>query len=112
MNEQNLKPIRKGELTKEEAKKRGSNGGKKSAEVRREKKLIRERILEKIGESDWDEMIDGVIERAKNSDKGFEILRDTIGEKPIERTQNVGSQEDKDNFDALINAIKSNAKDK
>lgn len=87
-------------------------GGIKSGEARREKKLIRERILEKLGESDWDDMIDGVIERAKNSDKGFEILRDTIGEKPIERTQNVGSQEDKDNFDALISAIKSNAKDK
>ena len=34
----NLKPIKKGELSKEEAKKRGSKGGKKSAEVRREKK--------------------------------------------------------------------------
>lgn len=31
----NLKPIQKGELSKEEAKKRGSLGGKKSGEVRR-----------------------------------------------------------------------------
>lgn len=107
-NEQNLKPFR----TESEAREKGRNGGIASGEARREKKLIRERILEKIGESDWDEMIDGVIERAKKSDKGFEILRDTIGEKPIEKTQNVGSQEEKDNFDALINAIKSNAKDK
>ena len=38
----NLKPIRKGELSKEEAKSRGSNGGKKSAEVRKAKRDARE----------------------------------------------------------------------
>ena len=47
-----------------------------------ERKLIQERILERMKQKDWDEMIDGVIERAKISDKGFEVLRDTIGEKP------------------------------
>lgn len=36
----NLKPIKKGEITKEEAKKRGSKGGKKSVQVKKEKKLI------------------------------------------------------------------------
>lgn len=45
-NEQNLKPIKKGELTKEEAKKRGSNGGKKSAKVRKQKKLFKEIFIE------------------------------------------------------------------
>lgn len=34
----NLKPIKKGELSKEEAKKRGSKGGKKSAESRKNKR--------------------------------------------------------------------------
>lgn len=38
MNEQNLKPIKKGQLSKEELKKRQSNGGKKSAKVRKEYK--------------------------------------------------------------------------
>ncbi len=38
----NLKPFKKGELTSEEAKKRGSNGGKRSAEIRREKRDARE----------------------------------------------------------------------
>lgn len=51
---------------------------------RKERKLIKERILERMGETDWDEMIDGMIKRAKTSDKAFEILRDTIGEKPVE----------------------------
>ena len=86
-NEQNLKPIRKGDLSKEELKKRQSNGGKKSAQARREKKLIRERILERMGENDWDEMIDGLIGRAMESDKAFEILRDTIGQKPTDRVE-------------------------
>ena len=40
MNEQNLKPIRKGQLTKEEARERAKNGGKKSVEVRRAKKTM------------------------------------------------------------------------
>lgn len=84
-NEQNLKPIRKGELTKEEAKKRGSNGGKRSVEVRRENKLIKDRILERMGETDWDTMIDNLISRAMETDKAFEILRDTVGQKPTEK---------------------------
>ena len=84
-NEQNLKPIRKGDLSKEELKKRQSNGGLKSAEARREKRLIKDRILERMGESDWDAMIDGLIARATESDKAFELLRDTIGQKPSDK---------------------------
>lgn len=49
-----------------------------------ERKLIKERILERMGANDWDEVIDGVIARAKSTDKGFEVLRDTVGEKPKE----------------------------
>lgn len=36
--DQNLKPIKKGDLTDEELKKRASNGGKKSGEARRKKR--------------------------------------------------------------------------
>lgn len=36
-NNENLRPIRKGQLSKEELKKRQSNGGKKSGQVRRER---------------------------------------------------------------------------
>lgn len=90
-NEQNLKPIRKGELSKEEAKRRGSLGGVRSAEVRRENKLIKDRILERMGETDWDEMIDGLIARSKDSVKDFEVLRDTIGQKPRDELSVEGS---------------------
>ena len=79
-NEQNLKPGAH-KLTVEEQ----SRGGKRSAEVRRERKLIKDRILERMGESDWDTMIDNLIERATDDTKSFEVLRDTIGEKPKEQ---------------------------
>ena len=93
-NEKNLVPIKKGELSSEEAKRRGSAGGKKSAQVRRENKLIKDRILERMGESDWDTLIDNLIERASVDTKSFEVLRDTIGQKPTDKieadvTQNI-----------------------
>lgn len=86
-NIENLKPIRKGDLSNEELKKRQSNGGKKSAQARAEKKLIKDRILERMGAQDWDEYIDGIIARAKESKADAEFLRDTIGEKPVEKQE-------------------------
>lgn len=83
----NLRPIQKGDLSIEEAKRRGSNGGKKSVEARRQKKLLKEGLVERTGYSDWAEMIDNLIKRAKNNDKSFEVYRDTIGEKPVEKTE-------------------------
>lgn len=62
-------------------------GGIASGEARRERKLIKDRILERMGETDWDEMIDGLIERSKDSVKDFEVLRDTIGEKPKDQLE-------------------------
>lgn len=90
-NEQNLKPLRKGELSSEEAKRRGSLGGVRSAEVRRENKLIKDRILERMGESDWDTMIDNLIARASEDTRSFEVLRDTIGQKPKDSLEVEGS---------------------
>lgn len=78
-NEQNLRPGSH-KLTVEEQ----SRGGRKSAEVRRENKLIKDRILERMGEKDWDTMIDNLIARAQEDTKSFETLRDTIGQKPKE----------------------------
>jgi hypothetical protein len=42
----NLKPIQKGQLSHEEAKARGSKGGKKSVEVRKERKEIRKALTD------------------------------------------------------------------
>lgn len=110
-NEQNLKPIRKGDLSKEELKKRQSNGGKRSAEVRRENKLIKDRILERMGETDWDDMIDGLIKRAKEGDKAFEILRDTIGQKPSDVIEVTGLAEQQSKVDELLSELKNEDRD-
>ena len=85
MNDENLKKgintqFRAGEKQARIAQK----GGIASGEARKERKLIKERILERMGESDWDEMIDNLVKRAKKSVRDFESLRDTIGEKPTE----------------------------
>ena len=40
-----------------------------------------------MGFDDFNEMIDNLIKRAKKQDKSFEVLRDTMGQKPIERVE-------------------------
>ena len=79
-NEQNLKPIRSVSQAREMQKK---SAEKRSQNVK-ENKLIKDRILERMGEKDWDVMIDNLIARAQEDTKSFETLRDTIGEKPKE----------------------------
>lgn len=86
-NIQNLKPIKKGELSKEEAIKRGRAGGKKSVESRKQEKIFQKAIAERMGFDDFNAMIDNLIKRAKKYDKSFEVLRDTMGQKPIERIE-------------------------
>ena len=82
-NEENLTPVR----SKKEAREKGKLGGLKSGEARREKKLFKEEILKRMGEKDWNDIVDKLIERAKKNDKSFEILRDTIGQKPKEEVE-------------------------
>lgn len=88
-NEQNLL---KGEdihkFTLEEA----SKGGKRSAEVRRERKALKEELLMLLNENDTQNKISvALIQEALNGNragsvtKAFEVIRDTIGEKPVEK---------------------------
>lgn len=93
MNEQNLRP---GEykFTLEDAKK----GAKKSAEARRKKRDLRQAIeilLETDIEGDDGQMQSGAEALAvaqfkkalKGDTRAFEVLRDTAGQKPIEKVQ-------------------------
>ena len=82
-NEQNLKPPFSPSVAREMQKK----SAKKRKENAAERKLIKDRILERMGESDWDTMIDKLIERATIDTKSFEVLRDTIGEKPKDQLE-------------------------
>ena len=108
-NEKNLRPIKKGELSKEEAKRRGSLGGKRSVQAKKEYKTLQDLTkmllskpmtskLKKTIETDFpelnaEEMTIGaalIVSQIKSclaegNTKAFLALRDTSGEKPVER---------------------------
>ena len=86
-NEQNLRPCEY-KLSREEAKK----GGKRSVEVRRERKALKEELLMLLEEDDTQRKISvALIKEALGSGKAgsvtkaFEVIRDTIGERPVEK---------------------------
>lgn len=77
-----------------EAREKGSAGGKKSGEVRREKRKLRE-LLEMMlqqpveagdGSTNAEAMTVALLKKALSGDtRAYEIIRDTIGEKPVEK---------------------------
>lgn len=99
-NLENMDPCR----TKEEAKKRGRNGGIASGKARRNKALLRdclEILMEKkMDAKDGDKKITGAealsvdlflaalneTDTAKKA-KAFEVLRDTAGQKPVDKVE-------------------------
>ena len=91
-NDKNLIP--NSERTPIEIKEMTSNGGKRSGEVRREKKLFQQAVLaalEAKGESGNSVLVDMIAAQVKKAMKGdtraFEVLRDTSGEKPAEKVE-------------------------
>lgn len=95
--------------TESERREIARKGGKASGEARRERKAIRDGIIERMSAEDFDEIIDGMIERAKLTDRGATVLRDTLGEKP---SNNVNLNPP--NLDKSIEALEAyiEAKDK
>ena len=82
-NEQNLKPV----SSKKEARERGRNGGLASGEARRKRKTLKEELLLMLSEGETQQSVTlALIEKAMSGDtKAFEVIRDTIGEKPIDK---------------------------
>lgn len=82
---ENLKPVR----TKEEARERGKKGGIKSGEARREKKLLKDTLLMLLETDDGqDKICTALFNQARRGNiKAFEVIRDTIGEKPVDKTE-------------------------
>lgn len=68
----------------EEARAMQKLSAKKRSENIKQKKIFKEAIAERMGFDDFNTMIDNLIERAKENDKSFEVLRDTMGQKPKE----------------------------
>jgi len=69
----------------EEAREMQKKSAQKRSQNIKERKLLKELLIERTKSKDLDEMLDNLITRAKNTDKGFEVYRDTIGEKPTEK---------------------------
>ena len=83
----NLKPVTT--RSKEEAREISKKGGIRSGEVRRERKKLKEELLLLLSEGDNNRRMSiAIFERALNGDtKAFEVIRDTIGEKPKEEIE-------------------------
>ena len=77
-NEKNLKPFDSVNVAREMQKK----SVQKRAENKQKKRILAETIQERLTDEDYIAIIDNLIQRAITTDKGFEILRDTLGQKP------------------------------
>lgn len=109
-NEKNLKPIKKGQLSKEEAKRRGKKGGIKSGQVRKEIKTCREILLMMSNYTPNEDTVENLrkifpgleekyltyktvmtlkqLEKALRGDtEAFKVCRDTMGEKPTDKVE-------------------------
>lgn len=89
-NPQNLIPTNR--RSKEEVRKNAAIGGKKSGETRRARKTLKEELLLILSDGDIQnrmslalvkEAMDG--NKAGSVTKAFEVIRDTVGEKPIDK---------------------------
>ena len=79
----NLRPV----SSKEEARERGRKGGLASGEARRKRKTLKEELLLMLSEGETQQSVTiALIEKAMSGDtKAFEVIRDTIGEKPVDK---------------------------
>ena len=80
---ENLRPV----SSKDEARERGRKGGLASGEARRKRKTLKEELLLMLSDGETQQSVTlALIEKAMGGDtKAFEIIRDTIGEKPVDK---------------------------
>lgn len=85
MNNDNLKT-----LSPSEARENGKKGGIKSGQTRRERKALKDELLLLLENGNIQNNICvALVDKAQNGDiKAFEVIRDTIGEKPVEKQEN------------------------
>lgn len=93
MNEKNLKSLAK--RTTSEQREIAKKGGTASGAARRRRKSLRELLEIAMGQTNPDtglsndvSIVAGIIEKACGGDpKAFVAIRDTLGEKPVEKKQ-------------------------
>lgn len=86
--------IRFDQMTPEKQKEVARNGGIKSGESKREKKMLREYLetilsmKDDMGEDRYTKITKALIDKAEDGDtKAFEVVRDTLGQKPKEQVE-------------------------
>lgn len=87
MNNDNL--IKNEDFTPSERRERASKAGQASGKARRERRALRDELLLLLESGDAQQRLcTALLERAFNGDtKAFEIIRDTIGERPIDKKE-------------------------
>lgn len=87
MNESNLIPI--SERSPNEVREMGRKGGIASGEARRRKKTLKEELITLLENGNTQEKISlAIIQQALDGNtKAFEVIRDTIGEKPVDKLE-------------------------
>ena len=85
--QENLVDLR--DRTTEEQREIARKGGIKSGEARRARKTLREELLLLLEQDNFQEKISlALLQKATSGDtKAFEVLRDTIGEKPVDKVE-------------------------
>ena len=90
-NEKNLIP--NSERTPNEVRENGKKGGIKSGEVRREKKLLKDLLEEALliktdTGNKYVDITNALIKQAEEGNvKAYETIRDTLGQKPVEKAE-------------------------
>lgn len=86
-NEENLIP--NSQRSPEELREMARKGGKASGEARRRRKTFKEELLLLLEQGNTQEKISlAILQKAMQGDiKAYESIRDTVGEKPIDKVE-------------------------
>ena len=89
-NEQNLRPI----MTTQRARELQEKSAEKRRQNIAERKTLKEELLALLAKGDTQSRMSlSLIEKALKGDtKAFEVVRDTVGEKPTDKIENSGTQ--------------------
>lgn len=95
MNEENLVSL--ADRTTEEVREIAKKGGIASGEARRRKKTLKEELIALLETDNNNNKVSvAILKKALNGDiQAFTTIRDTIGEKPIDKTLNANTDAEK-----------------
>ena len=93
---ENLRPV----SSKDEARERGRKGGLASGEARRKRKTLKEELLLMLEDEEVQKSVTiALINQAqKGNVRAYEMIRDTIEEKPVEKVQSTQTIVDMSKF--------------